>query len=133
MNEQLSEKLMSSFPILYRKCDENKRYSFSLYGFECGDGWFDMLFELSGKIEKELEKFPEDEKPCVLQVKQKFGELRFYMSNHDEVISGLIEECSNKSITVCEQCGSLGEIRPYRWIQCLCLECDNKLKRYQKK
>jgi hypothetical protein len=62
--------------------------------------------------------------PCALQVKQKFGILRFYMRGGSPEMNELINEADRKSLTICEGCGNPGKIRQDTWISVLCDECD---------
>ena len=62
------------------------RHTLMPFGFQCGDGWFDILWRLCVDLEPlvaELEKETGDRFE-VVQVKQKVGTLRFYVSHHAE-------------------------------------------------
>lgn len=48
------------------------------YGFQCGDGWFDLIWQLSEQIEAYCQQQPIAADLMAVQAKQKFGELRFY-------------------------------------------------------
>ena len=78
------------------------------FGFECDDGWFDLLWKLCEGIEKILDK-PENAEFkkdfYVAQVKEKFGDLRFYTSYETDEISALIRIAENESAVTCEECG----------------------------
>ena len=73
MNELLQQKLFEDFPEIYRK-GEFPEYPF-FFGFECDDGWFDLLYEMSKSIKNTM---IESDEIIVNQVKEKFGGLRFY-------------------------------------------------------
>ena len=47
MNAALSKKLLDDFPRLFR----NRHETSMRRGFECGDGWFDLIFKLAQDIE----------------------------------------------------------------------------------
>lgn len=72
MNPDNTVKLLNAYPLLYRELRE--------WGFECGDGWFDLVWQLSADIESaaHLEGTPETEEawPAVRILKQKCGSLR---------------------------------------------------------
>ena len=88
-------------------------------------------------FEKILEGMEEiEEIPYAVQIKEKFGGLRIYMSViTDEQIGNLIKEAEQVASRTCEQCGGIADIN-YRykikinWIRTLCYNChielDNK-------
>lgn len=106
MNEALSKKLFDDFPRLYRDRDETSMRR----GFECGDGWFDLIYKLSQDIEavaRETGLKPDSpDWPLCRQVKEKFGTIRFYVFNClDERIRELIGSAYEQSCKICEYCG----------------------------
>lgn len=92
-------------PSLYRDfLSEDFRTPLGQFGVECGPGWRGILERLSDALEAELAAGRVD--ACCAQVKQKFGELRFYVLGActpamREAISRAEEECSR----TCELCG----------------------------
>jgi hypothetical protein len=99
------------------------------WGFCCGDGWFDLVWTLSKKIEAaalaagldpQSESWPE-----ALQVKQKFGTLRFYLNKSSfsmsEKVETLIREAEAISGETCEECGNSGSLVSGRGVQTLCI------------
>jgi hypothetical protein len=61
----------------------------------------------------------------VLQVKEKFGGLRFYVNcRKEEAIRQRIGAAAQESFRTCEVCGQQGELREDRWIKTLCDEHD---------
>lgn len=128
MNEELSRKLLDDFARLYR----DRHNSSMQRGFECGDGWFDLIYQLSLDIEAVAREYglsPDSpEWPKCRQVKEKLGSLRFVVFANEqhramyERISELINsayECSSKT---CEYCGKPGELVTNRGIAVLCPE-----------
>ena len=62
--------------------------------------------------------------PKAMQVKEKFGTMRFYMSACTEEMNAVADECENKSCTICEDCGKPGVLRDdLGWILTLCDTC----------
>ena len=55
-----------------------------------------------------------------IQVKEKFGTLRFYYDGGDTKIDGMVRMAESMSGCTCEVCGSPGEIRGGSWLRCLC-------------
>lgn len=139
MREDLDKQLVASYPKLYRNRDKTPQESCMSFGFDVGDGWFDLLNELSAKISAIIDSMPEEEQEyhCASQVKQKFSGLRFYMEGHDEQIQKLIDEAEGKSFQICEGCGEPADMDskspPGTWMSVLCPACRIKEKlRYKK-
>lgn len=87
---------------------------FELFGWEIGKGWYPLVQELV----EDLKKLGWD--GTILQIKEKFGGLRFYIGSGSEEIWNRIEEAEKKSYTICEVCGESGEVRSEGWIRTLC-------------
>ena len=51
MNITNKQKLYADFPRLYR--DASNKRSMMQFGFQCNDGWFELLYKLSADIEAE--------------------------------------------------------------------------------
>lgn len=121
MNDELSKKLFEAYPNLYG--DRNKPHTQTLicYGFECGDGWYEPINKLSAKLEAIVK-----DKPNVRasQVKEKYGGLRFYMTEFSAEIEKLITEAEDECSVTCETCGKPGELHTSGgWLQTLCDAC----------
>lgn len=96
------------------------------FGFECGDGWFPLLLKLCEDIEPLV-----DDKFEVLQVKEKFGGLRFYAHggwDADGRVDDLIHAAEKKSYETCETCGRPAKQRGHGWIYTECWWCWYKHK-----
>ncbi len=89
-----------------------------------GEGWLPLIEELCVDISRELRKHPDLIEPVyAVQIKEKFGGLRFYLSIGTEEINNLVREAERKSYTICETCGQPGESRKdLGWILTLCDE-----------
>ena len=57
-----------------------------------------------------------------VQVKEKFGGLRFYYEGGDEYINGLSAMAESMSYVTCETCGKPGKSTSDGWIRTLCEE-----------
>lgn len=81
-------------------------------GFDCDDGWFDLVWTLSRALDKAASRDglePSDEAwPEATQVKQKFGSLRFRIKNGTREMEALIGAAQAASETICEICGAPG-------------------------
>lgn len=62
-------------------------------------------------------EFPQIE---VVQVKEKFGTLRFYTNYGDDYIYGAIEMAESMSAVTCETCGAPGKLFSYGWWHVAC-------------
>lgn len=80
------------------------------YGFDCDDGWFNLIWTLSQKIEDSARQAglePQSNAwPEATQVKQKMGALRFYLDNSTEAMAALIRKAEEDSTKNCEICGN---------------------------
>jgi len=107
MNKELTEKLYNHFPELYWQHDLDMKKTAMFWGFDVGDGWFDLLYELSEKLQplvNDINNKYEQFTFAVVQVKEKFGGLRFYVNGASDEINDLIDEYEKKSYLTCEVC-----------------------------
>lgn len=138
MKDELAKKLMEDFEPLYR----NWRGP----GFECGDGWYELLralgeelcsnwiqaknrlrrAEAKGEPTEELRRIEREafeRVPVAAQVKEKYGSLRFYADGLDDAGHSAVSLAERFSERVCEVCGDKGEPTKGGWIKCLCDRC----------
>ena len=116
MNKENTKKLLNDFPNLYKQFYWDKLNTCMCWGFDCDDGWFDLIYKLSEDIVKVC---PECE---ACQVKEKFGGLRFYTDNGNEEVWNLVREAEEKSFTICEICGKEGKLYTEGWYKTKCEE-----------
>ena len=57
MKRELEEQLTKKYPLLYRDIYKNPRSTCMAFGCDCGNGWYDLLDELSSKLEPLIEKY----------------------------------------------------------------------------
>lgn len=107
MNEDNTKSLIASAPKLLG----------GNFHFECGDGWHLLLFVAA----RQLEALDEDLK--AVQVKEKFGTLRFYLDHYTIAAEEIIKEAERRSAVTCERCGGFGKLRKGSWLRTLCDEC----------
>jgi hypothetical protein len=124
MNKENTLKLLTDFPDLYSAYyDRSKPLAPMVFGFECGDGWMGIIYTLSKKISKL------DPDCRAMQVKEKFGGLRFYTGGVNREVSDevwkLIGFAEELSYITCEKCGSLEDVTQSEmgWIYTLCKKC----------
>ena len=56
MKPELDEKLAKAFSLLYADRSGDMRSTCMVWGFSCGDGWFDLIWDLSSKLEPLIEQ-----------------------------------------------------------------------------
>lgn len=183
MREELDRQLVKDHPILFWDRFGDMRSTAMCWGFECGDGWYDILKECADKLEPLCRAIYEREAakekswykyvrlpgqwatrlpwrwlgtrlfvlmykivdiiqpnvygnalyyfggpPCrAIQVKEKFGSLRFYMTSSTDEMEAAIEEAVEKSAVTCEECGKPGKILWGGWFYCRCRDCFQRL------
>jgi len=92
------------------------------------------LEEISQKIPLPNYRNQKSEIPQVeaLQVKEKFGGLRFYYSGGDELISGMVQMAEYLSYRTCEDCGRCDDTvgKTSGWISVVCRQCHESKERY---
>jgi hypothetical protein len=83
MRKELEEKLARRWPSWFGRAG-NPRSSPMAWGFEHGDGWFNILWRLCVDLEPMAMEIEKETGECflVLQVKEKLGTLRFYIAHH---------------------------------------------------
>lgn len=110
MNRKLDE-LKAKYPTWFQR---------PFYGFQCEDGWYKLV----QKLLEELEVMGMDENFRVLQVKEKFGGLRFYTQGASQEAAQRIEEVCQDSYSVCERCGTRENVTTEGiWVLTLCKDC----------
>lgn len=173
MRKELESQLVKNYPKIFRDRFGDPKETLMCWGFECGDGWYDILDVLCNNIqhhinwrrktrafdllryraakrgrdallfymtkgrepsEWELDRIdeiyeqgvenmkiaPKVDQVVAVQVKEKFGGLRFYVSGGDEYIDGMITLAESLSMRTCEECGSPGKRRGRGWIYTAC-------------
>lgn len=99
------------------------------FGFECGDGWYWLLDQLMNTIYKYCE-LNHKEFPNVIQIKEKYGALCFYIQGSNEIIDGMIWQAEAMSYHICETCGTnKGVGQTEGWIYTTCWDCLEKNER----
>lgn len=90
------------------------------YAKHCvGPGWSKLL-------DKIYDILPPD--AYVVQVKEKFGGIRFYVYGVSEEVLDFIDSIEKESYETCEICGNPGNIRDGSWVTTRCDSCYAKEK-----
>lgn len=91
---------------------------------ECNFGWIDIIEQACHHINDYVTR-TQFENFKIVQIKEKFGQLRIYTSTTDNYITGIIVMACAISNLTCEVCGSKGSCRSDKpWIRTLCDECN---------
>lgn len=179
MKQELDELLCKKYPKIFKNRYADMRTTAMCWGFEHGEGWFNIIDLLCGQIQGHIdwrrkerardlkfnralkqalagnkdsliryfsykgkisdytirsveealengtyrdvpEKIPQ---VVAVQVKEKFGTLRFYYDGGDEYIHGLAAMAEAMSARTCESCGVPAKSTNNGWIKTICQPC----------
>jgi len=81
---------------------------------ECSEGWLELIKNL---IQELIDIGWNKE---IVQIKEKFGGLRFYTGELSQEGQKIITKYENLSYKTCEECGKKGTRRDGSWIRTLC-------------
>lgn len=130
MKPELDRQLVKEHPTLFADRHADMRTTAMYWGFECGDGWYELLKDACDKIEPILAANKKADPlgwKCGLyrasQVKEKYGTLRLYLSGASNEVYKIVDELEHKSSTICEECGKPGKIIGGNWLYCRCRDC----------
>ena len=157
MRKELDEALCAKYPLIFKDRHENMQVTAMCWGFECGDGWYNIIDILCGlltsdyrqaesryesikdkvdqpqwegskniitqeKIDETKAKLDEEtlKVPVAVQVKEKFGGLRFYVNGATDKHWSYINFAESMSYRTCEDCGAPGKTYTDGWHTTLC-------------
>jgi len=138
MREELDRRLVEKYPKIFANRFGDMKTTAMCWGFEHGDGWYNIIDQLCNNIQHHidwnnerraslLESNPHEltipeEMPQVVavQVKEKFGTLRFYYDGGDDFVDGMSRMAESLSAVTCEDCGAPGTVRGPGWYRTLC-------------
>ncbi|MGQ9951348.1 antitoxin Xre/MbcA/ParS toxin-binding domain-containing protein [Pseudomonas aeruginosa] len=117
MDERLETILCSRYPKLLPTEGPG---CFQLFGFECQDGWFGLIYTACELIQTHANRTGSGQ-AIASQVKEKFGGLRFYCRGGDDYVESVVELVERLSESICELCGAPGRIRERNgWLSARC-------------
>ena len=157
MRKELDEALCAKYPLIFKERNQDMTTTAMCWGFSCGDGWYNIIDVLCGKLyseylhtksryefikdkvgqkmyggsgdiitqgEIDLRKQLMDEEarkvPVAVQVKEKFGGLRFYVHAATDKHYDYISFAESMSYRTCEECGAPGKRYTDGWHRVLC-------------
>ena len=119
MGPELQQKLFDKYPKIFEDKDKSPQQTAMCWGIETGDGWFDIIDKLCYNIQNYID----DNKVAqikAIQVKEKYGTLRFYTDYYHNMTEVYIQHAENKSAKTCEVCGKPGKMNTEGWITVRC-------------
>lgn len=126
MDQKLQNKLYKKYPKLFRQKDLPADQTCMNWGICTGNGWYWLIDNLCDCIQSYIDG-NKKEQVEVVQVKEKFGGLRFYIIHSNQLINGMIWLAEHYSCDTCEKCGATDNITHTKgWIKTLCKECAEK-------
>ena len=126
MKAELENKLYEKYPGIFRQKDMSCQETCMCWGISTGDGWYNLIDDLCDKIQKYIDVTGKEQVEA-MQVKEKFGGLRFYIGGADDIVYNYIYEAESESYKTCEACGGKEDVSQTKggWITTLCGECMN--------
>ena len=128
------KELIKKYPKIFKDYEGNPYR----VNWDCPEGWLWILDDLCGCIQDYIDhtrifksgekeaKHP-DQIECV-QVKEKYGEMRFYASGYYEITEGMIKYAEYLSRGTCQSCGTRKNVGTTKgWIVRLCVDCKDKV------
>ena len=147
MNEKLQNDLVKTYPKIFKNVGGDPMATCMADGIQCNDGWYDLLDTLcytmqrwcdgentryiteTDKYEFVVEGDPEYVQVVASQVKEKLGELRFYVDGGDATTQGIIQMAENMSSRICELCGNPAKTsRDSGWLHTTCTVCNKTIR-----
>jgi hypothetical protein len=126
MREELDKALCDKYPDIFSDRYSSMMDTAMCWGFDCGDGWYNIIDILCQHLVWITPK--EGPKPVAIQVKEKFGTLRFYLKYGTDAHYALTAIIEDISSTICEECGTNQNVTTQGsgWIRTLCSDCRNE-------
>lgn len=122
MTEEKEKELYEKYPKIFGQKDLPMTQTCMCWGITCSDGWYDLIDTLCRLIQSHIDhkQLPQVE---AVQVKEKYGGLRFYVNHADPYVDALIDMAESMSYNTCEYCGNKGKPNSEGWITTLCDPC----------
>lgn len=108
MTPEFDSMLRTRHPRIFDTTGDVEQRPFTTRGVECADGWFDLIDALCESLQMATD-YAGDHQVVAVQVKEKMGGLRFYVSNASDRQRGMIDMATAMSSRLCEQCGGPGQ------------------------
>jgi len=113
MTPKLADKLVEKYPKILS----------NIY-LEVGDGWYNLIDQLCETLQFDTDNnsYPQ---VVAVQIKEKFGSLRFYVESVNDQQFGAISFAEQLTKHICEECGTMDNVSQNNdgWIKTLCDKC----------
>jgi hypothetical protein len=103
MNTNNTQTLFVKFPHLYRERTAPLESSKMAWGFQCEDGWYKIIYEMSKKIDK-ISTEGEHAPAISLVSRHKDGTLYVAVSNITPPVADIVTRATEQSRLTCEFC-----------------------------
>ena len=133
MTPESQNELFAKYPKIFRQKDLPKNQTAMCWGIDTGDGWYNIIDTLCHQIQWHIKhnlnkgEDPEAVNVEAIQVKEKYGGLRFYYNGGNDFINGLVNMAEGMSEKTCEECAAPGTQNEFGWISTLCTPCRDTL------
>jgi hypothetical protein len=98
----------------YSALEPNHAPDGTFSGVAVGDGWYRLVMDLNQEL---TEKYPNY---SISQVKEKFGDLRYYTQGLDEEGEKMVSLAARDATKTCERCSRAGDLRYANFYEVLC-------------
>lgn len=140
MSPELDEKLVAKYPKIFVNRYADMRTTAMCWGFETGDGWYNIIDRMCNLVQHHIDEQNKRHKLLIesnpynipvpdlieqvvaVQVKEKYGTLRFYYDGGDDYIRGVVSMAETMSGATCEECGNAGKMNKNGWLSVRCRE-----------
>lgn len=118
MQSNFADTLAKEFDFVKDSMPEGSHEGFALFGCETDAGWNHILWAMC----KELQAL--GYRGRLLQVKEKFGDLRVYYTDQTADTEEVISIAEQRAVETCENCGSPGTMNTEGWRKVRCKKCE---------
>ncbi|EYD74374.1 hypothetical protein Rumeso_04059 [Rubellimicrobium mesophilum DSM 19309] len=115
--------MMDDFADLFGSAPHSPRETLMAFGFSCGPGWLPLIQGCLANLRLIVEEDGLADLR-VIQVKEKYGQLRIYASTGNDRVWELLQLAEAASGQICENCGGPSQVA-WRgdWLTTLCPVC----------
>jgi hypothetical protein len=124
-----TEELIAKYPKIFQDYEGNPG-RVNWHGVP--DAWLPIVDKLCGAMQNYIDnvtRYTKDgpvkpEQVTCVQMKEKFGGLRFYTNGHDDQVDGMITMAEYLCDNTCQDCGSEQDLgMTSGWVSVLCRNC----------